>query len=444
MLTLDHPSLESFEPLIDGLYKSAFENAQQGLASAGLQPGDEWHTEAGRMFKAVCLPSFKKTQDAIGANVIDLEKRIVSLKKEQVEARVKKDFPTVNELKQLREVLQNRQLVLRRLMDGMLWVLILPKLWLLRQLWLDGEIRPIDVSVIEPLLETVAREHLKPGETFLLICDLTTFAQLGDLIVAQWKPERNAMKIVVAELKTGRMNVLLHKLLHDPEKPDLDSAISKISHELVAKAEKRSQMERHLMKQAGRMIKQENRLKNFDRVITTDEGVNPISGQKLKMVGGTHAAKDYRDQIQALVARAKLDGSSGATLDGCLYLFATVNENQAPSREGLKIAHAFYHVRCDNSCRLGGSESEKEEEFAAIVNSPKAVNLMNFGMHNNLALPPLLWYPRGLMLDVLMGRIKVFAQFDHEKFFKLASKFQLKMSFVKGREAEWIKSKKIS
>jgi hypothetical protein len=93
---------------------------------------------------------------------------------------------------------------------------------------------------------------------------------------------------------------------------------------------------------------------------------------------------------------------------------------------------------------MGGPESSKEEEVAAIINAPKAVNLLDFGMRNSLALPPLLWYPRDVMLDVLMGRIKVFAQFDHEKFFELASRSGLKMGFVRGKEAARIKTAKLA
>jgi hypothetical protein len=43
------------------------------------------------------------------------------------------------------------------------------------------------------------------------------------------------------------------------------------------------------------------------------------------------------------------------------------------------------------------------------------------------------------MLDVLMGRIKVFAQFDHEEFFRLAARSGIKMRFVLGKRAARIR-----
>ena len=434
MLILDHQSLEPFEPLIGNLFDYAFGDALRGLALTGVKPGEEWHTEAALMFRAACLPSFKRAQDAIGARVLGLEERIKSLEKEEAKARSEREPSIANDLKNLRHVLENRQLVLRRLVDGMLWVLIWPQRWLLRRLRLEGGIRRVNASAIEPLLEAVARAHSKPDETFLLICDLTTVAQLGDVIIAQWLPIRNAIKIVVAELKVGSTNILLRKRLHDSDLPDSNAAISKISEELGFKA----------ARQATRMARQERRLKDFERVIATNEGTHPISGQQFRMTKDAYCSKDYRDEIQSLIARAKSVGSTGWTLDECLHLLAVVANNRTSSHEGLKVAHAFYHMRHGDCCEMSNPGSAKEGEVAGIINGPKAINLFDFNMRNSLGMPPLLWYPRDMMLDVLMGRIKVFAQFDHEKFFELASRFQLKMDFVRGKEAAQIKKDKLS
>src|SRR5208337_2029835 len=78
VMLLDHPSLEPFEPIVGNLVDCAFGDALRGLASAGFQPGDEWHTHAAPIFKAACLPGFKKAQDAIATNVLNLEHQIAA------------------------------------------------------------------------------------------------------------------------------------------------------------------------------------------------------------------------------------------------------------------------------------------------------------------------------------------------------------------------------
>jgi hypothetical protein len=430
---LDHPSLEPFEPLVRDLFDLAFGAALRGLAAAGLQPEEVWHTEAGRMFQAACLPGFKRAQEAVGTKVIAFEKQIASLRADEATARVKRDITTAGRLKELRVVLQNRQLVQRRLLDAMLWVLVWPNRWVIRQLRLEGGIKRIDPSVVEPWLRAVSQEHSKSDETFLLLCDLTTVAQLGDLIIAKWNPNRNSMRIVVGEGKVGPRNVLLYKRLHDPAVPDQANAISKISQELGAKA----------AKQAQRMVKQEARLRNFGQVVATDEGTHPMTGQPFSLGGGAHAAKDCRDEIRTLIARAKLEGSYGLTLDGCLHFYAFTADNKPPSKEALATAHAFYNMKHGDLCGLKGPHTAQEEEITAIRDGPRVINLFDFGMHNSIGMPPLLWYPRDAMLDVLMGRVKVFAQLEHEKFFEFASRAGLRMRFITGREAGQIKSAKL-
>ena len=49
------------------------------------------------------------------------------------------------------------------------------------------------------------------------------------------------------------------------------------------------------------------------------------------------------------------------------------------------------------------------------------------------------------MLDVLLGRLKVFAQFDYEKFFEIAHReTNLKFSFITGKPARRIKAARMS
>jgi len=333
----------------------------------------------------------------------------------------------------VRKILQNRQLVLRRLVDGMLWLLFLPDKWILRRLRLEGGIRRVNVDQIRELLNAIVDQHAKDEDTVWIICDLSTLAQLGDVIFAQWKPGCDRMKLVVGEFKVGQKNILLHERLHDPGTADLATRIAGISHELGPKA----------AKQAIRMARQELRLKNFEHVVRTDEGINPVSGQKFRMTKSASVSKDYRDQIWRLISRAKLDGSSAVTLDGCLHLLA-IQTQPNQTNQGLRVAHRLFHMRTGDFCRLPGPEEARKQEMAEIVKGPMAINLLDFNMRTSITMPPLLWYPRDAMLDVLMGRVKIFAQFDHERFFEMALKSGLKVGFIRGKEAARIKSAKLS
>jgi hypothetical protein len=90
-MLLDHPSLEPFEPIIAELFDIAFGAAFRGLATTRVRPGDKWHTEAALVYRAACLPGFKKAQDALGTRVIELEIKICELKNEETKRRENKD-----------------------------------------------------------------------------------------------------------------------------------------------------------------------------------------------------------------------------------------------------------------------------------------------------------------------------------------------------------------
>jgi hypothetical protein len=430
-MLLDHSTLEPFEPIVDKLFDSAFGGSLKRLTSAGISTEDVWYTPAFFLFRAACLSAFKKTQVLVGNMVLDLERQIAALEKEEATARAKRDS-TAETIKSLRLVIQNRQLVLRRLIDTMLWVIVYPNFWVLRRLRVEGGIKRIAPETLEPLLRAIENRN-ESDETLTIICDLTTTAQLGDLVVAKWIPARGVMKIVVAELKVGSMNILLRERLKRLSDSDMKAEITAISEELGRKASE----------QAARMVRQETRLNNFERVIQTDQGVDPLSGLPFKMTRGSTVYKDYRDKLATVLARAKSDGWCGLTLDRCLHLIAEASGRTPAERQGVKIAHDFYHLRRGSYCAAGREGGDVEA--AEIRNSPKAVDLFDMGMRTSISMPPLLWYPRNLMLDVLAGRIKVYAQFDYELFFDIARETaDIKLSFITGKLARRIKADKAS
>jgi hypothetical protein len=53
-----------------------------------------------------------------------------------------------------------------------------------------------------------------------------------------------------------------------------------------------------------------------------------------------------------------------------------------------------------------------------------------------LSRSPLLWYPKDLVLDVIMNRIRIYVQFDLDAFFRIAAQRNLELSFIVGKEAE--------
>jgi hypothetical protein len=417
MFELEHPSLEPIESMISAQYDSAYRAGFDGMKLAGVSPDDIWHTDAHRIFKAVCFPDFKKAQITIGWKVLELEEQIRSLNDKEKKLRSKRETQEANEIKNIRVVIENRQLIFRRLLDSMLWTLVWPQKWILRRYRIEGGKRKIDIKTIEPLLKEIEKRN---DDSLDLICDPTTIAQLGDLIIFKWDAKRNVVNSIIAELKVGPKNVFLCDLLKDTDEKDLDGVLSKLTN-----------TDPQLAKQAKRILRQEDRLKNFENIVFKDEGVHPLTGTKLRFFDSI-ASHDYRDEIHNLVSKAKIEGSHGLSLDKCLNLFATTADDQNDPHRQLKLGCMFYHMNTGKFC------GPEKSDIEYLLKMPKIINLFEQCMMTPIAMPPFVWYPKEIIMDLITKRVKIFAQFNYERFFNIASDLGIKMCFITGKEAHQI------
>jgi hypothetical protein len=152
--------------------------------------------------------------------------------------------------------------------------------------------------------------------------------------------------------------------------------------------------------------------------------------------------KDYRDELAELIKRAKAQSSAGLRLDDCLGLIAIETQGRAPLSNAF-LGHAMYHLlNSEASCKLNGPK--EEEEIRVANNSPRAVDLFDFAIRSSLAMPPLIWYPLDAVTEMLFGRVRIFARFDLDRFFRAAAGKGLKMELLRGKRAEAIKQSKAS
>src|SRR3974390_973124 len=130
---IEHPKLPPFEPQLKAILEFAFDGGVRSLEAAGYKLGDDLvNDDAHEHFNRGLFSSFGHAQSVVGMRFIELEKLRRELL-EQIKAMSLGKNPALQDsLKQL-EAVENRQTIFRRLMDGVLWVL-LPKVWIARHL----------------------------------------------------------------------------------------------------------------------------------------------------------------------------------------------------------------------------------------------------------------------------------------------------------------------
>jgi hypothetical protein len=124
-------------------------------------------------------------------------------------------------------------------------------------------------------------------------------------------------------------------------------------------------------------------------------------------------------------------------IDGCLWLVALSEKGLAKLGELRNLHHWLFHIKHPElTCQVG--------EIEALNREYPLIKLAAHNMTYVMSRSPLIWYPKDLVLDIVMDRVTIYAQFDLDAFFKIAAKANLKLSLIMGKEAEEGKRTKAS
>lgn len=420
--------LEDFEPILARLLETAFTHGIRALNSAGMNlervSGDK---AAFRRFVRGCHYGYDLAQREIANRVIRTEAQIVAAEEELRELRRTNQRDHVRDMVKLVRVLRDRELILRRIVDSVLYTMVGRESWVLRRMILSDRIRRIDPRVLEHTARIAAERNRADRMKFNVVADLTTVVQIGDLVEIDWTiPGEKKWRLV--ELKEGKINEILSGLIESK-----DGVLSIEDIELIRKT-----LGRHAPKQAMRMMTQQGRLREFRKLLDTGSGKDISSDKPIIMSRGTVALEDYGEAVHFVYRNACKEGISHAVVDGCLRLVGMSRE-KLQGTGPIALRHVFYHLaNPEQACKLGDPE-RKKEELQLLSSVPPFTDLVKHNFMSQWGEPILLQQDRGLVLDLVMGRIRIFVQFDFGAFFQVAEADGVKMTWITGKDAEEIK-----
>src|SRR3989344_3010366 len=237
-----HKDLDDFEPLVRSICKMAFSSGLRELENLGIKNVAELQQRGYRIqekFTRCCHKGYDKAQRKIAEEIIKL-----------------------NKLKKIIYVLDNRILVLRRIIDTIAFTLFQGKTWIGRRFRLLDEMKEIDTKAILSNLKEAILLNEQDRLKFAVVCDLTTFIDVGDLLQIDF--HRHPAKWRIIELKEGKVN----KILEDFLKKEGPSISEEESKEFLDK------ISHHAIKQAERMTRQKNRIKEIYNIVEKNEGID--------------------------------------------------------------------------------------------------------------------------------------------------------------------------
>lgn len=420
-MNLEHPETERFETELRRLITIAFEPPLLAPTSALLTR--RW-APSNRSRRAVveALSAYRDAQEAIAARLISIETTVGALSGELRTARQKRDRAAERALTDKIDTLRRRQLILRRIVDAVVYIACEGYVWFIRRLSLQDNPRPIAPRTLAPLITQATRLNERDPCTLYLICDLTTTAQIGDLIEVSFDAQlRKRVRLV--ELKEGKVNRILMEKLGAVTGPENTLSIGETMGTKAAQ-------------QADRMLRQKARMQAVADIARKRQGIDPRTGAMLSRSKGGPDQPGYLADLRFLIEKAAANGQHLIKVDGCLTLAAArVDSSGEPSH--VSAIHSLFHFK-DHSrpCLL---PKDPAAEIEALRKEPPVVDLVEQNLLANWSSPLFAWGNLDRVCDLLTGRIRVYAQLDTVAFMKLAAEHGVKMQWVTGRRADWLK-----
>lgn len=429
-MNIRHAKLEDFEPMIRKLCKLAFTSGERVLESEGIMLETlKTDPSARRRFIRGCHYGYDLAQRQAGRIIVELEEKIRSAEEDIKRARRNRERDAAGQLVELIRVMQARQLVLRRLMDAILNTMVNYQTWIMRRFSLDYEVHRVDPNVLRHTLDIATQRNHEDRTTFSLVTDLTTFVHLGDLLEISLSPETGG-KWKVVELKGGKVNEVLSGFL---EKRDF--SVGEGDSETL-----RAQLGNHAPRQAARIARQVRRIKELERIVATDRGIDPMYDTEIRLTPEAVMTESYTEILSRIIERAMEKGEAATVLDDCLRIIA-LREDALGSGGVGAVAHAFFHLADRGRACYLADAAKRQEEVEGLSRIPPFIDLVDHDMRaGTWGKPCFFWASRDRVLDLITGRVRVFVQFDFEKFFELASKQGIKLSWIVEKQAERLKA----
>jgi hypothetical protein len=424
-MQLQIEELNDFETTVRNIHDIAFTSGEKYLRKVGKDIKDiKSDHRLQKSFIGYCHKGYDRAQKLIAEEIIQLYELKCEKEIELKNQAIKRNKEISMHLMDLLSVINNRILVLRRIVDSIAFTLFNFRVWITRRFILFDRVKEIDINAIKANLKSATEMNAKDWLKFALVCDLTTFVEVGDLIQIDFHKHPPEWRII--EIKEGKVNALLTELLDEKvvfnNEEKRREVIEKISG--------------HAPSQFNRMLKQRKRMDEIVRIVHTDEGTDIKLDKTIRLVGDELDAKTYLEVINRAIENAKLEKFSAQLVDQCLIVLAS-------SRKMTEILHILYHLKSGESdCTFYNSNKQSHDieikKIYDLGDDPFVVDMFSRNMHSKSS-TPFFVIPVKEMFDVVFNRMKVVLCLDIEKFAEFCLSKGFKLELVSKKETEGLR-----
>lgn len=273
-------------------------------------------------------------------------------------------------------------LLLHGIADSMAWQMIQSQLCYARRFYKEQPIVDIKHSNFESILRVVNHNNKSFPDSFSLISDLTTFIQIGDLLLAS--PEGG---FTIIEVKEGEKN---HQIL-EFMKFFMKSGCPRALHYFVQEHGEGA------LKQLQRMMRQAFRMGHVSEILATGRSEDPDTEQKIKIPEDKVYIGDWDDELQSVLYESDTKGWALEIIDDCLFIASYSKTCMGGA------GHLVFNTWFDNS---EGTPDCPRVSLIDCMKHPLAPPIFNRNMEDRHK------------LDILFGRKNVCIALSIPLFFK--------------------------
>lgn len=268
--------------------------------------------EENNLFMKTCHIGFKKGQDMILENLLEIQEKLSLQKINLKTANRNNDKELSMTIQKELDLLKHKSNILRHLADAIAWNLIKHQLYIARKLHTgEQDDKTLNNSNLQSVIKVVDKVNENPM-SFALISDITSYIQIGDVLCN----DNGILSII--EVKEGDKNREVGEIVHTMFKNNIDiNEINKDNN--LDKNE-----EKHIKRYYNQMVKM-NRLSD---ILNKDEGLDPKTGTQVKILTPQIPTEDYLELLHNMHLELEEKTWSYNIIENCLHIGMYRGENR--------------------------------------------------------------------------------------------------------------------
>lgn len=347
-----------------------------------------------KQFLINCRKGFRLGQDILVKEMVKVLQAIKQHSQLEKEAKRQRNKERIEELTEIGGRLQYELALYRHFADFLAWMVFRNEWHKIRRFYSGSKSRPsLLESNLKDVLDAVEHFHSLDDLNFALITDLTSFVDIGDLIVMA------DGKVLFVECKSGDVQRRVFEFMEEMRADDFDP--KKVDY---------SNKDEKFFGQLERTLRQYERSGHAVNYFNTEDGIDPFSKKTINLSVSSAKPAYYFKELTELAEKSWQNDSAYGSVEDVLFISAFRDTKLEPA--------SFVFNRWMEQI----SENYISCDLMQLVYVPLK--------------EPLMFKPIGkeVIFDLMFNRLKIFIGLDLDKLIALFNK-------EKGVAARWLSEK---